>query len=110
QDDLRRFGVGEPQLLAPTADANVRALVRHWAARIGGEFAAGWPLVNAVRGRLRWELRAILRGAAAVLRRMRAADHDVLGHSTKLGRAARLRTVLGGLCLRRSPRFVAEAR
>ena len=105
QEDLERFSVGEAQLLAPSADANVRALVRHWAARIGAEFAAGWPIVHGVRGRLRWELRAILRGAAAVLRRIRAVDHDVLGASTKLGKAARVRTVLGGLCLRGAPAF-----
>jgi len=105
QEDLRRFGVTEAQLRAPTADANVRRLVRHWAERIGGEFAAGWPLCDAVGGRLRWELRAILHGAAAVLRRIRAVDGDVLGRSTKLGKVARLGTVVGGLCRRRAPNF-----
>ncbi|MBL9077238.1 MAG: squalene synthase HpnC [Planctomycetes bacterium] len=105
QEDLRRFGVDEAQLRAGSASPAVRALVRHWAQRIGAEFAAGWPLVDRVRGRLRCELRAILRGAAAVLRRIRAVDHDVLGGATKLGKAARLRTVLGGLCLRRAPAF-----
>jgi squalene synthase HpnC len=110
QADLQRFGVGEAQLRAPHADAPVRALVRHWADRIGREFAAGWPLVDAVAGRLRWELRAILRGAAAVLHRIRGVDYDVLGRATKLGRLARLGTLLGGLCLRRAPRLLTEAR
>ena len=105
QEDLRRFGVGQAELRAATADANVRALVRHWAERIAAEFAAGWPLCDAVGGRLRWELRAILRGAAAVLRRIRAGDGDVLGRSTRLGKLTRLGTVLGGLCRRRAPDF-----
>jgi squalene synthase HpnC len=110
QEDLQRFGVGEAQLTAAHADENVRALVRHWADRIGREFAAGWPLCDAVGGRLRWELRAILRGAAAVLRRIRAVDHDVLGRSTKLGKVARLGTVLGGLLRRGAPHFVRPGR
>ncbi|MBX3462740.1 MAG: squalene synthase HpnC [Planctomycetes bacterium] len=110
QEDLHRFGVGEAQLRAASADPPVRALVRHWADRIAGEFAAGWPLVDAVSGRLRWELRAILRGAAAVLRRIRSVDFDVLGRRTQLGKLARLGTVLGGLCLRRPPRFGGGAR
>jgi squalene synthase HpnC len=105
EEDLRRFSVTETALRAPVADANVRRLVLHWANRIGGEFAAGWPLCDAVGGRLRWELRAILRGAAAVLRRIRAVDGDVLGRSTKLGKVQRFGTVLGGLCRRRAPDF-----
>lgn len=105
QEDLHRFGIGEAQLRAAKADPNVRALVRHWADRIGAEFAAGWPLCDAVGGRLRWELRAILRGAAAVLRRIRAVDGDVLGCSTRLGKLTRLGTVVGGLVARRAPEF-----
>lgn len=108
-EDLQQFGVGEEQLRAPRADAAVRALVRHWAGHVAADFAAGWPLCDAVGGRLRWELRAILRGAAAVLRRISAVDGDVLGNDTKLGRGERLRTVLGGLCSRRAPRFVTPA-
>ena len=103
--DLARFGVGEDLLRAEHAAPPVRALVRHWAARLGADFAAGWPLVEAVRGRLRWELRAILRGAAAVLRRLAAVDGDVLGGRVHLTKAERLRTVLGGLLLRRAPSF-----
>lgn len=108
QEDLDRFGVDEAQLRAPRASDAVRALVMHWSDRVGREFAAGWPLVDAVGGRLRWELRAILRGAAAVLARIRMVGGDVLGHSTRLGKGARLRTVLLGLCSARAPRFVAE--
>jgi squalene synthase HpnC len=106
REDLDRFKVGEAQLREPHADAAVRALARHWAARIGGGFAAGWPLVRAVRGRLRIELRAILRGAAAALAAIRRADGDVLGGAVRLPRWRRLLAVAAGL-LPWPPRFEA---
>lgn len=103
--DLAHFGVTEVMLRAATAAPPVRALVRHWAARLAADFAAGWPLVEAVRGRLRCELRAILRGASAVLARIAAVDGDVLGGRVHLTRWERLGTVLAGLCCRRAPSF-----
>ncbi|MBM4061409.1 MAG: squalene synthase HpnC [Planctomycetes bacterium] len=108
--DLASCGVTEAQLRAPCADAAVRAFVRLWARRIGAMFEQGWPLVGAVRGRLRWELRAILRGAAAVLARIAAVDGDVLGGRVRLTRGERLCCVLGGLASARAPRFVEVAR
>jgi squalene synthase HpnC len=110
QEDLARFSVTPPQLLQPHADAKVRALVKHWAAWLAAEFAAGWPLVDRVRGRLRCELRAIVRGAAAVLRRIAAVDGDVLGGRVHLSKGERLRTVLGGLFLGAAPDFALERR
>jgi squalene synthase HpnC len=107
QEDLQRFAVTEGDLRADAANERVRALVLHWASFLETEFAAGWPLVDAVGGRLRWELRAILRGAAAVLRRIRAVEGDVLGKSTRLSKRERLATVLGGLCCRGIPRSLA---
>jgi squalene synthase HpnC len=104
REDLERFGVGAAMLGAPRATPQVRALVRYWAARLASDFAQAWPLVDRVRGRLRWELRAILRGAAAVLARIEAVDGDVLGGRVHLTRGERVRTVLGGLLLRRPPR------
>ncbi len=109
QEDLARFHVTEPALLAPHAGAEVKALVRHWAGRLAVDFAAGWPLVQAVRGRLRWELRAILRGAAAVLRRMARVDGDVLGGRVHLTKRERIATVLGGLLLPGMPRGLVGA-
>lgn len=107
--DLARFGIAEADLLAPHANPAVKALVRHWAARLADEFAAGWPLVLAVRGRLRWELRAILRGADAVLRRIVTVDGDVLGGRVHLRKGERLATVLAGLCSSRQPTFGRRA-
>lgn len=102
--DLQRFGVAEDDLLKAEANAPVRALVRHWAGVLAEDFAAGWQLTRRVRGRLRWELRAILRGAAAVLDRLEAVDGDVLGGRVHLRRFERVRPVLMALLSRRPPR------
>jgi phytoene/squalene synthetase len=106
-EELARHGAAESDLRADRAGPALRAFVLAEADRLGREFAAGWPLVRSVRGRLRLELRAILRGAAAVLRRIRAEGGDVLGGRVHLGKGERLRTVLGGLFCRRPPVFTA---
>lgn len=106
--DLRRFGVAEAMLREGRAGPQVRALVAAWVERLGADFAAGWPLVERVQGRLRWELRAILRGAAAVLHSIRRADFDVLSGRVRLRKHERLLCLLGGLCTARAPAFVAE--
>jgi phytoene/squalene synthetase len=99
QEHLARHGVAEADLGAPSASPGVRALVREWHARVTAMFARGWPLVTLVRGRLRLELRAILWGAALCLRRIAAADFDVLGVRTRLSRLDKvslpLRALLG---------------
>lgn len=110
QEDLARFGVGEAQLRAATADAAVRGFVLDQACRLGAQLGEGWPLVDAVAGRLRWELRAIVRGAAAVLRRIEAVGGDVLGARVHLNKGERLRTVLGGLLLSGAPRWPVVGR
>ena len=76
--------------------------------RILADLARFSPQGTLTRGRLRWELRAILRGAAAVLARIEAVDGDVLGGRVHLTRFERVRTVFGGLLLRQPPRFHAE--
>jgi squalene synthase HpnC len=104
-EDLRRFGVQEDDLRAASANAAVRALVVHWQERVGAMFVHGWPLMQHVRGRLRFELRAILRGAAAVLARIRRVGGDVLQGRVRLSRRERLGSVLLGLCSARMPDF-----
>jgi squalene synthase HpnC len=104
-EDLARFGVNEADLLAPHANAAVRALVGHWSRRLAADFAAGWELCDRVNGRLRFELRAIVRGAGAVLARIAAVDGDVLGGRVHLTKRERLGTVLAALATSRAPRW-----
>lgn len=95
--DLQRYGVSEGQLRATTASPGLRALAMEWVQRLRAEFAAGWELTERVRGRLRLELRAILRGASAVLDRIEQAGGDVLAGKVRLTRAQQLGCLLGAL-------------
>lgn len=102
-EDLARFGVAQDDLRQPPASPAVRALVQHWTDRTAAMFAAGWPLTEAVHGRLRLELRAILAGAGAVLRRIRAAEHDVLSAPLRLSRRQKIGALGRALFGRRIP-------
>lgn len=95
--DLARFGVREDDLRAPRANDALKALVAHWLDRTATLLRDGWPLTRCVRGRLRWELRAIVGGAAGCVRAIRRADLDVLAHDTKLRGVARVRAVMSAL-------------
>lgn len=106
-EELEAFGACVDDLRADRASPAVRQFVLDQADRIGRDLAKGWPLIGAVRGRLRLELRAILRAAAAVLAKIRAADGDVLGSDVRLSKAARVRTVFAGLLLPTEPRWRA---
>ncbi len=108
EEDLARHGVTEADLRSDSASPAVRALVSEWADRTREMFREGWPLVGRVRGRLRIELRAILRGAAAVLRHMREADHDVLSTHLRLTRRAKARVMLGALVCSSMPKEFAK--
>jgi squalene synthase HpnC len=96
-EDLRSHGVTEDMIAAERATVELRSLVRRWVDRLETDLLSGFELTRRVRGRLRWELRAIIRGAAAVLRRIRAVDFDVLGGRVHLNRPEQIIAVFGGL-------------
>lgn len=77
-EDMKRFGVTEADLAAPTAGAPVRALIAHEAARAGTLLNEGAPLVGSVHGRLKWLLAGFVAGGRAALRAVVAAGYDVL--------------------------------
>jgi len=98
REDLHRFGVGEDDLLAGAANDAVRALVRHWHARVTDLLRAGWPLIDHVRGRLRLELRAIVFGAVLCLRRIARQRFDVLAVRARLSPLEKVSLPLLALC------------
>ena len=110
KEDLERFAVADEDLAAARATPELRALIAHWTRRTAGMLAAGWPLVLAVRGRLRLELRAILCSAAAVLDKIASQDHDVLVRPARLSRAAKAKVLLRALCLSGPPPALCRAR
>jgi len=74
-EDLRRFRLTpEWRHALEAAGARTRAL-----------FAAGRPVADSVRGRLRWELRATWLGGMRILDRLAAARYDVFTARPKLG-------------------------
>jgi squalene synthase HpnC len=95
--DLRKDRVYVPQVLVRAAGANIedlrkRRLTPAWrtaleeAARRTRElFAAGRPVADGVRGRLRWELRATWLGGSRILHRLSKAGFDVFKRRPTLG-------------------------
>ncbi|MCK7622723.1 squalene synthase HpnC [Streptomyces sp. RS10V-4] len=98
-EDLKRFGVTEDDLAAPSAGAPVRALIAFEAERAGRLLDEGAPLVGSVQGRLRLLLAGFVAGGRAALQAVAAADHDVLAGPPKPTRLSLLREV--GATLRR---------
>ena len=77
QDDLRRFGVTEPQIAQGRVDEAWRALMKFEVARARGLLEAGRPLTRVLPWRLRLELSAIISGGLRILQRIDAVDGDV---------------------------------
>ena len=77
--------------LARDADLDARRVSREWQAalhvvaqRTRALFLAGRPVCDAVRGRLRWELRLTWLGGMRILERTEEAGFDVFGHRPRL--------------------------
>jgi squalene synthase HpnC len=98
-EDMRRFGVTEADLAAPTGGAPVRALVAYEAERAGDLLNEGTPLVGSVHGRLKLLLAGFVAGGRAALRAVADAGHDVLPGPPKATKLSLLREV--GATLRR---------
>jgi squalene synthase HpnC len=98
-DDMKRFSVAEADLAAPSAGAQVRALIAFEAARARELLDEGTPLVGSVRGRLRLLLAGFVGGGRAALTAVQGAGYDVLAGSPKATKPGLLRAV--GSTLRR---------
>jgi phytoene synthase len=76
---------------ARDADLDAGRVTREWQAALGGAaqktralFVAGRPVCDAVRGRLRWELRFTWLGGMRILERTEAVGFDVFAHRPRL--------------------------
>lgn len=85
-EDLRRFGYTEDDLARGMADDRFRALLRFQVERTKRFFLAGAPLLGYVRGRLRMELAATLRGGRAILDAIERQGYDTLSRRPVLRR------------------------
>jgi squalene synthase HpnC len=105
RESMDRFGVTEDDLRAPTASADVRALV---AAEVGlarGYLLRGEPLHRFVPRRVGLDLRMFSAGGLALCDAIAAQDHDTLRRRPAPGRLGRARIAATALrrAVRRTP-------
>lgn len=96
-EDLKRFGVTEADLAAPSGGASVRALIAFEAERARELLSEGTPLVGSVHGRLKLLLAGFVAGGRAALQAVAAAEHDVLPGPPKPTKLSLLREVAATL-------------
>lgn len=100
QDDMRRFGVPESDLAAPTASDRLRALLAFENDRARAWLDAGAPLVSGLHGWARLAVSAYLAGGRAATQALRASGHDPLAGPVKPTRAQ-----VGAMWLRATVRW-----
>ncbi len=105
-----RTGWDEEILRRREATEPFKETIRKITAWTAGMFERGWALTGLVRGRLAWEVRAILRGGIAVLERVEQRGYDVLSRpeSLRLPSRARLKHLLLGALWSRPPRWLQK--
>jgi squalene synthase HpnC len=88
---LQQHGVREADVARAVqigrADGGLRACIAYEASRAGQMLAEGSPLPSQVKGRMGWELRAIVAGGQRILDKLAHHGHDPFAQRPKLGRA-----------------------
>jgi squalene synthase HpnC len=77
-EDLCRFGYNEQQLDEGVVDDSFRTLMKFQVDRTKQLLVSGMPLPALVGFRLRWELKATIRGGLGIVRRIEEMNYDVL--------------------------------
>ncbi|MEO0481414.1 MAG: squalene synthase HpnC [Planctomycetota bacterium] len=106
--DLELLGIAEDDLRSASYPDGARILVRQWAEHAAWSLHEGAPIVERVRGRLRYELKAVIATAAAQIDALRAVEFDVGPGRIKASKAARLRAALAWIALGRFPRALRK--
>ncbi len=96
-EDMRRFHVNEEDLAMPTANDEVRELIKFQVERTFALFNEGLPLRNMVSGRARFDIDLFSQGGIAILKAIAACDYDVLRRRPKVGKSAKFRLLAGAL-------------
>jgi squalene synthase HpnC len=99
-EEVRRHGALERDLDGPAMTKEWTRVLRDCVARTRRLFDEGRPVTDAVRGRLRWELRATWLGGVRILEKIDALDYDTLHHRPKLGGGDAVRIAAGALLWR----------
>ena len=91
EDARIRHGVTEDALREGRLSGGFRSLMMEEVGLARTHFKAGRPLCDAVRGRLRWELRLTWLGGQRILEKIEGADFDVFNRRPRLGTGDALR-------------------
>lgn len=94
-EDLRRFGVADADLDAPSASPALRRLLAFEAGRARELLLAGAPLAGRLAGRTRLAIAGFIGGGLAQLDALEVAEYDVLAVEVKATKAAVLKAALG---------------
>jgi phytoene synthase len=86
-EDRARYGVTEASLRDGRVDEGFRAMMADLCTRTRALYAEGAPLLDAVSGRLRLELRLVHAGGMRILHRLERGGYDVFRRRPKLGPA-----------------------
>ena len=84
-EELRLHGCSEADLEAGVVTSGWQRALAAAVTRTRALFDAGQPLCDAVRGRLRYELRATWLGGTRILTRLEASHFDAIHHRPRLG-------------------------
>jgi phytoene/squalene synthetase len=84
-DDLGEFGVAEVDLLAPSTNESLRALVAKETHRTRELLAVGTPLASSLPLRARLAVAGFVGGGLAAADSIERADYDVLGVACRTG-------------------------
>jgi hydroxysqualene synthase len=84
REDMMSFGVTESEFFRDRATRSFRELIRYEIERTNALFRMGAPLIRHLRGRFRYEIKCVLAGGTAVLRKIERIDCDVLRTRPKL--------------------------
>jgi squalene synthase HpnC len=107
-EDLRRFGVGRSDLLAPPpAGPALRGLMIFECARARRLLGEGAPLLARLRGRSRWAVAGFWAGGLAALDAITAQGFDPLGAPLRPSRRRTATQMLAGLSSFRATREAA---
>ncbi|MER6990426.1 squalene synthase HpnC [Saccharopolyspora hirsuta] len=85
-DDMRRFGCGEPDLVAARAPTRLRGLVKYEVDRARRMLESGAPLIGRLSGTARVAVAGYVAGGRATAAAFAAAGHDPLGRDVRPSR------------------------
>jgi squalene synthase HpnC len=97
EEDMRRFGYSEQQLLGRRQTREFRRLMRFEIARTRRYFREGLPLMGSVSGHLRLDLRLFTLGGLAILDEIERINYGVLKHRPTVSNARKIWLAARGL-------------